>query len=337
MCSTRSKAGCFDHVAAMGDLVERGLRAMVARLGLDADVRGKGLIWGVDLGRDAAAVIPAALDRGLVVNRTSETVVRLLPPYVITEAEIATRPRAARRCALGQCRRNRMLASPLPLTSAPAPASLAGLTLARPVSVATGIAAIRRADLGDVEAILALIAANLSAGHLLPRTREDVTRRIGRFLVVDIEGQVAGCAELAPLSRAVAEVRSLVVDEGCRGRGFGTRLVEELKRWAIQDGFSTVCAFTHHASHFVRLGFSIVPHQWLPEKIATDCAGCPKFRQCAQFAMALPLRGRSLRTTPAGQRPYLALPRSSRPFCRSRRRWSARSCRCSGRGLTLEF
>ncbi len=51
-----------------------------------------------------------------------------------------------------------------------------------------------------------------------------------------------------------------------------------------------------------------MPHQWLPEKIATDCVGCPKFRQCAQFAMALPLRGRSLRTTPAGQRPYLAMP-----------------------------
>jgi N-acetylglutamate synthase-like GNAT family acetyltransferase len=198
-----------------------------------------------------------------------------------------------------------MLASPLPISSATAP--MAGLALVEP-SLETGSAAIRHAQLGDADAILALIDANLSAGHLLPRTREDVTRRIGRFLVVDLDGQVAGCAELAPLSRAVAEVRSLVVDEGCRGRGFGTRIVEELKRWAIQDGFSTICAFTHHASHFVRLGFSIVPHPWLPEKIATDCVGCPKFRQCAQFAMALPLRGRSLRTTPAGQRPYLAMP-----------------------------
>jgi amino-acid N-acetyltransferase len=199
-----------------------------------------------------------------------------------------------------------MLASPLPISYATAP--MAGLALAEPAVLASGSAAIRHAQVGDVDAILALIDANLNAGHLLPRTREDVARRIGRFLVVDLDGQVAGCAELAPLSRAVAEVRSLVVDEGCRGRGFGTRIVEELKRWAIQDGFSTICAFTHHASHFVRLGFSIVPHQWLPEKIATDCVGCPKFRQCAQFAMALPLRGRSLRTTPAGQRPYLAIP-----------------------------
>jgi acetylornithine/succinyldiaminopimelate/putrescine aminotransferase len=34
-------------------------------------------------------VVPAALERGLVVNRTAETVVRLLPPLVITEDDAA--------------------------------------------------------------------------------------------------------------------------------------------------------------------------------------------------------------------------------------------------------
>ena len=145
-------------------------------------------------------------------------------------------------------------------------------------------AEIRRATVADAPAIHALINANLAAGHLLPRTADDVTRRATRFLVVTVDDDVVGCAELAPLSRAVAEVRSLVVDESCRGRGFGSRIVEELHRWAVQEGFSTLCAFTHNAAHFVRLGFSIVPHPWLPEKIATDCVGCPKFRQCTQYA-----------------------------------------------------
>ena len=83
------EGGLLDHVAAVGPVLERGLRAMVARLGIDAEVRGKGLMRGVDLDRDAGAVVPAALERGLIVNRTAESVVRLLPPYVITEAEIA--------------------------------------------------------------------------------------------------------------------------------------------------------------------------------------------------------------------------------------------------------
>ena len=38
--------------------------------------------------RPAAPVVEAALERGLLVNRTAETVVRLLPPYVITSKEI---------------------------------------------------------------------------------------------------------------------------------------------------------------------------------------------------------------------------------------------------------
>jgi amino-acid N-acetyltransferase len=188
--------------------------------------------------------------------------------------------------------------------------------LDHPIALAAGAdpAEIRRATVADAAAVHALITANLAAGHLLPRSLDDVSRRATRFLVVTVRDAVVGCAELAPLSRAVAEVRSLVVDESCRGRGFGSRIVEELNRWAVQEGFSTLCAFTHHPSHFVRLGFSIVPHPWLPEKIATDCVGCPKFRQCAQYAMALPLRGRSLRTSPAGQRPYLAMPDSVTPI-----------------------
>jgi N-acetylglutamate synthase-like GNAT family acetyltransferase len=35
----------------------------------------------------------------------------------------------------------------------------------------------------------------------------------------------------------------------------------------------------------VHLGFSIVPHAWIPEKIVTDCHGCSHFRRCAQYAV----------------------------------------------------
>ena len=55
---------------------------------LVADVRGAGLMAGVDLRVDAAGVVQAALERGLIVNRTSGTVVRLLPPYIVTERDV---------------------------------------------------------------------------------------------------------------------------------------------------------------------------------------------------------------------------------------------------------
>ena len=101
-----------------------------------------------------------------------------------------------------------------------------------------------------------------------------------------------GCAELAPLSATVAEVRSLVVDEQARGLGFGRLLVDTIADEARLAGFRTVCAFTHDPAYFVRLGYSLVPHAWLPEKIAHDCAGCTLFRRCGQDAVRLQLAER---------------------------------------------
>src|SRR5688572_2386039 len=80
--------GLMAHVAAVGAHLERQLRAIAARNPAVREIRGAGLIWGLDLDRPALPVVEAALELGLLVNRTSSTVVRLLPPYVITEAEV---------------------------------------------------------------------------------------------------------------------------------------------------------------------------------------------------------------------------------------------------------
>jgi len=78
----------ISHVASVGAHLERGLRAIAARHAIVREVRGAGLIWGLDLDRPALPVVEAALELGLLVNRTSDTVVRLLPPFVITEGEV---------------------------------------------------------------------------------------------------------------------------------------------------------------------------------------------------------------------------------------------------------
>lgn len=152
----------------------------------------------------------------------------------------------------------------------------------------------RQANAHDANAIHTLIVDNLAAGHLLPRTLDDVTGHADRFLVAESNGTVVGCAELAPLSPGVAEVRSLVVDQHARGRHIGPRLVAQLAASGTAKGFGTLCAFTHEPSHFVRLGFTIVPHMWVPEKIERDCRSCAQFRRCGQYAVTLPLRSGAL-------------------------------------------
>ena len=149
---------------------------------------------------------------------------------------------------------------------------------------------LRAASPSDAAAIHSLIAANLEAGHLLPRSSDDIRDHIGRFFVAEVDGRVAGCAELARLSTSVAEVRSLVVDESLRGQKIGTQLVAHLASNGASAGYATLCAFTHAPGHFVRLGFTIVPHIWMPEKIAHDCNGCALFRKCGQYAVRLTLR-----------------------------------------------
>jgi amino-acid N-acetyltransferase len=148
---------------------------------------------------------------------------------------------------------------------------------------------IRPAAPSQATALHALITANLEEGHLLPRTLAELVVHAGRFAVALRGRKVVGCAELAPLSPQVAEVRSLAVDTKERGDGVGGMLVDELRRQARREGFDKLCAFTHTPGYFSRMGFSIVPHLWMPEKIFTDCVKCPMFRRCGQYAMVASL------------------------------------------------
>ncbi len=157
---------------------------------------------------------------------------------------------------------------------------------------------LRAARPGEAAAVLALIESHLEEGHLLPRTLPELAMHAPRFVVAVAGSRLMACAELAPLSGAVAEVRSLVVHHEARHEGVGRQLVDELVRRARVQGFDTLSAFTHSPGYFVRMGFSIVPHHWMREKIVADCQSCSLFRKCGQSAVVL-----SLTETGRGGRP----------------------------------
>ncbi len=148
---------------------------------------------------------------------------------------------------------------------------------------------IRPAGHSDAAAISRLVTANVGLGHLLPRTPDEIGRHVSRFLVATLDGTVLGCGELAPLSDRLSEIRSLVVTTGSRGTGIGTAVLAALVAGARRQGVPRLCAFTHVPHPFVAIGFSIVPHTWLPEKIMTDCQQCEWFRRCQQYAVVIEL------------------------------------------------
>jgi predicted acetylornithine/succinylornithine family transaminase len=80
--------GLLDHVRSVGNHLERHLRTLALKYPVIAEVRGAGLMRGLELRIDATSVVDWARERGLLVNRTNEKVVRLLPPLTIATADI---------------------------------------------------------------------------------------------------------------------------------------------------------------------------------------------------------------------------------------------------------
>ena len=80
--------GLLDHVKTVGAHFERVLRTLALKHPVIAEVRGAGLMRGLELRIDATPVVDHARQNGLLVNRTSETVVRMLPPLTVDAATL---------------------------------------------------------------------------------------------------------------------------------------------------------------------------------------------------------------------------------------------------------
>ncbi len=80
----------IENAAARGRQLHDGLHARLAALEGVREIRSLGLLVGVVLERDCAVLVERALERGLLINVTGGSVVRLLPPLIVTEAEVQT-------------------------------------------------------------------------------------------------------------------------------------------------------------------------------------------------------------------------------------------------------
>jgi acetylornithine/N-succinyldiaminopimelate aminotransferase len=82
--------GFLDHVQRMGLLLKQRLAALKDRHpGVVAEIRGQGLLVGLRTHVPNTDVVAAARDRKLLTIAAGDNVVRLLPPLIVTEAEIA--------------------------------------------------------------------------------------------------------------------------------------------------------------------------------------------------------------------------------------------------------
>jgi acetylornithine/succinyldiaminopimelate/putrescine aminotransferase len=83
------EGGLLEHVRARGQQLRKGLESIERDFPAVVELRGRGLIQGLRLSRDPEELVKVLYGRGLIVNKTGGDVIRLLPPYVITSAQIA--------------------------------------------------------------------------------------------------------------------------------------------------------------------------------------------------------------------------------------------------------
>ena len=87
---TLQSDGFLEEVASKGALLSKGLKDLAMEFPVIQDVRGKGLLWGVELQTMARPLLDAAFEKGLLLHSAGESVVRFLPPLIVSPKEIET-------------------------------------------------------------------------------------------------------------------------------------------------------------------------------------------------------------------------------------------------------
>jgi acetylornithine/N-succinyldiaminopimelate aminotransferase len=76
------------EVRRQGGMLREKLATFQRRFPIIREVRGLGLMWGLELTQEGTPVVAACRERGLLVNCTQGNVIRLLPPLIITDQEL---------------------------------------------------------------------------------------------------------------------------------------------------------------------------------------------------------------------------------------------------------
>jgi acetylornithine/N-succinyldiaminopimelate aminotransferase len=76
------------NVRERGAELREGITALSRRFDFVREVRGEGLMIGVELSIDGAPLVTEAMNRGLLINCTHDHTIRLLPPFIVTRAQV---------------------------------------------------------------------------------------------------------------------------------------------------------------------------------------------------------------------------------------------------------
>ena len=94
---TLTKEHLPERAKIAGDLLQIALERELAGLSIVQEIRHRGLLVGIELNQPCPTLAKLALDEGILINITSERVIRLLPPLIISDDQIQTLATGVRR------------------------------------------------------------------------------------------------------------------------------------------------------------------------------------------------------------------------------------------------
>ncbi len=116
---------------------------------------------------------------------------------------------------------------------------------------------LRDASIEDVGGILQLLRPLEEQGILVRRSRELLEREIERFVVLEHDHRIVGCAALYPFAdEAAAELACLAVDAQCRDKGYGEAILDHMAALAKSQKLKKLFVLTTRTAHwFLERGF----------------------------------------------------------------------------------
>ena len=154
---------------------------------------------------------------------------------------------------------------------------------------------LRKAKIGDVKQIQALVNNYAQLGLMLPRSLNELYESVRDFYVFEENREVMGVCALHINWEDLAEIRSLAVKEEQNKRGIGLKLARACLEEAEELSIGRVFALTYEPGFFEKLGFKRVDKSLLPQKVWQDCLKCVKFPECDEEAVILELGERKIK------------------------------------------
>ncbi len=143
-----------------------------------------------------------------------------------------------------------------------------------------------KARLSNIHEMRELILPEIENGIILDRSEDEIATNIRSYILAYKDGELVGFTALHIHTTYLAEVRSLIVKDGIRGKKIGENLVKQALQEAQSLGIQKVLSLTYEQAFFERLGFIEIPKESLPEhKIWADCIKCKHFPICNEVSL----------------------------------------------------